>query len=308
MIHPRHISFALTLAVAACAAPRPAPTPAPATTPVAVPILRPPEPPRDGDFAFQGALTQGGTAIGQAPPGTTAIAIEGASIPLTPDGRFLVGFPRDAFPTATIIATLADGSRIRARPRIAPRTWRTERIDGLPARPPSTPSAEYERIRSAETAAMRAARARTSPTETHWLERFVWPATGRISGVYGSQRILSGVPRSPHYGVDIARPTGTPIVAPAGGTVVLASPPRFSLEGNLLLLDHGHGLVSAFLHLSRIDVTVGQRVAQGQRLGAIGSTGRSTGPHLHWAMTWREVRVDPQLLVGPMPTTPSPAG
>ena len=137
---------------------------------------------------------------------------------------------------------------------------------------------------------------------TGWTERFAWPATGRISGIYGSQRILGGVPRNPHAGVDVASPAGTPVKAPAAGVVVLASPPKFSLEGNLLIIDHGHSLFSSFLHLSRIDVKSGDKVVQGQRVGAIGATGRATGPHLHWAMSWGEVRVDPQLLVPPMTT------
>jgi murein DD-endopeptidase MepM/ murein hydrolase activator NlpD len=163
----------------------------------------------------------------------------------------------------------------------------------------SVPDPEYERIRSAELAKINAARA-SSVAVQHWSERFIWPAQGRISGVYGSQRILGGVPRSPHSGVDVAAPRGTQVVAPAGGMVALAEP-GFSLEGNLIILDHGYGLFSSFLHLSRIDVKPGDRVVQGQPIGAIGTTGRSTGPHLHWAMTWNGVKVDPQLMVGPMP-------
>lgn len=265
---------------------------------VAPPVLRPPEPPRDGDFGFQGALMQGGVAIGQVPPGTRAVTLDGAPLMLAPDGRFLIGFGRDAPPTATIEATLVGGDRIRAVMRIAARNWRVESIPGL--RQPGTPSPEYEAIRSAELARIRAARA-TPSARVNWRERFVWPVTGRISGVYGSQRILGGVPRDPHYGVDVARPTGTAVVAPAGGVIVLASPPRFSLEGNMVLIDHGHGLVSALMHLSRVDVVVGQTVRQGDAVGAVGATGRATGPHLHWGLTWGAVRVDPALLAGPMP-------
>jgi murein DD-endopeptidase MepM/ murein hydrolase activator NlpD len=135
-----------------------------------------------------------------------------------------------------------------------------------------------------------------------WRQRFVWPAQGRISGVFGSQRIYRGEPGAYHSGVDVAGGAGAPVVAPADGVVVLAAADKpFTLEGHLLIIDHGMGLNSAFLHLSRIDVREGDRVRQGQRIGAIGASGRTTGPHLHWAVKWRSARVDPVSLTGPMP-------
>jgi murein DD-endopeptidase MepM/ murein hydrolase activator NlpD len=127
-----------------------------------------------------------------------------------------------------------------------------------------------------------------------------WPATGRISGVYGSQRFYNGTPGSPHYGVDVARPTGHPVVAPGPGIITLAEPDLF-YSGGTVILDHGYGLSSSFLHLSEVLVEVGDEVAQGTWLGKVGATGRATGPHLDWRMSWFDQRIDPQLLVPPMP-------
>ena len=162
-------------------------------------------------------------------------------------------------------------------------------------RGPRCPDAEFEARRPAELAKLKAARAGVTAADG-WSQPFTWPASGRVSGVYGSQRILGGVAAAPHAGVDLAVPAGTPVVAPAAGIVRLAEGP-FTLEGNVVLLDHGYGLISAFLHLSRIDVAAGQYLRQGERIGLSGATGRATGPHLHWGMTWGPVRIDPALLV-----------
>ena len=150
-----------------------------------------------------------------------------------------------------------------------------------------------------EIALVKKARAIDSPRRDFESE-FIWPVTGPISGVYGSQRILNGQPRQPHYGIDIAVPTGTPVVAPAGGVVVLAEADLY-FSGGTLMLDHGHGLMSAFLHLDSIDVTLGQEVEQGEVIAKVGATGRVTGAHLDWRVNWFEERVDAGLLVPPMP-------
>jgi murein DD-endopeptidase MepM/ murein hydrolase activator NlpD len=181
---------------------------------------------------------------------------------------------------------------------VAPRAWRIERID-TPLRAGRT-SAEFDAVRPGELERIAAARA-VDTGATGWRERFRWPATGRLSGLFGSQRVYRGVPGSFHSGADVALPTGAPVVAPASGVVVLAADPArpFTLEGNLLIVDHGGGLSSAFLHLSRIDVALGERVTAGQRIGAVGATGRATGPHLHWGLRWRNARLDPLLVAGP---------
>lgn len=288
---------AMLLAVQGCvpAPPFPAPAPPPAPQPQAA--ERATEPPEPATFSFEGALRQGGVAIGTAPRGTIKLTLEGAPLPLSPDGRFMIGFDRDAGPTARLEATLRDGAVVAEVLSPEPREWSIERVNV--ALRPNVPSAEFQRLRAIEIARIGAARKIVSTT-AGWEQHFMWPATGRISGVFGSQRIYRGQPGAYHTGVDVAQPTGTPIVAPADGVVILAAEKPLTLEGNLLMIDHGMGLNSAFLHLSRIDVRQGERVRRGQAIGAIGATGRVTGPHLHWSMMWRGARIDPALLAGPM--------
>jgi murein DD-endopeptidase MepM/ murein hydrolase activator NlpD len=184
--------------------------------------------------------------------------------------------------------------------QIATRQYEIQKVEGLPQNL-VTPSAEEEARIAREQAEV--TQARTLDLDEPLFEsKFIWPALGPISGVYGSQRILNGTPRAPHYGVDVAAPEGSPVVSPADGLVTFAKPDLL-LTGGTLIIDHGHGLSSTFLHLSRIDVKVGQRLHQGDLVGAVGATGRATGPHLHWGMNWFDVRVDPALVVGPMPAT-----
>jgi len=246
---------------------------------------------------LNGSAGQGAVMTGQVPP-AASLTLNGQPVAVAPDGAFLIAFDRDAGPAATLVATLPDGQRIVRALTIAPRAWRIERLPTLPR--VSQPSAEFQRRRAPELAQISAARDRPT-TAQGWRQRFVWPVSGRISGLFGSQRIYAGEPGAYHSGVDVARPTGTPVAAPADGVVILAAAAPFTLEGNLLMIDHGMGLNSAFLHLSRIDVKVGDHVAQGQVVGAIGATGRATGPHLHWGMKWHDARIDPLLLAGAMP-------
>jgi len=253
---------------------------------------------RPDGFVLAGPLRQGALVQGIAPVGTVALTLDGQKLVLAGDRHFLLGFDRDAGPAAQLVATLADGQSVTRTLAITPRDWA---LQSLPTLPKATPRTEAEIARrTGELAQIRAARAEDHGGDG-WRQRPLWPATGRISGVFGSQRIYAGEPGAYHGGVDIARPTGTPVAAPLDGTVVLAAADPFSLEGHLLLIDHGMGLGSAFLHLSRIDVRVGDRVTRGQPVGAIGATGRATGPHLHWAMTWAGRRIDPQALAGAMP-------
>lgn len=180
--------------------------------------------------------------------------------------------------------------------KISPRAWQIERIP-LGPKPGTPPSAAYRIRREGELAQINAARGIDSGSQG-WRQAFVWPAQGRLSGRFGSQRIYNGVPGAYHSGLDIATGTsGTPFVAPADGVVVLAASSPFSLEGNLLMIDHGMGLNSAFLHCSALLVKVGDRVRQGQVIGRIGATGRATGPHLHWSIKWRDSRLDPLLFL-----------
>ncbi|MBW8785697.1 MAG: M23 family metallopeptidase [Novosphingobium sp.] len=248
------------------------------------------------DFALAGELTQGGWLRGTAPPGTRTVTFDGEPIPLDRDGAFFVAFDRDASASAVLTAKLADGRTVTRALAIAPRSWRIENVD-TPLLPPEVPDAEFRRRRAAELAQIAAARA-TRTDAAGWRQRFVWPAAGRISGLFGAQRIYRGTPAAYHTGLDIAGAAGTPFVAPADGVVILAAAEPFTLEGHLLMIDHGMGLSSAFLHCSALLVRVGDHVRQGQALGLIGMTGRATGPHLHWGLKWREARLDPLLFVG----------
>lgn len=238
---------------------------------------------------------QGRYVRGWAPPNTIRLTLDGAAIPLAADGRFAIGFGRDAGPDATLIAQMRDGESVQQPIPVAPRRWKIENLPTLPRWP--QPSAEFAARRPAELAQIEAARQQHSQS-SGWRGRFIWPAKGRISGVFGSQRIYAGEPGAPHNGVDIAGGSGAPVIAPADGVIVLAAQSPFTLEGHLVMIDHGMGLSSALLHLSRIDVKLGDVVTQGQPIGAIGMTGRATGPHLHWGLRWRDVRLDPAELVG----------
>lgn len=248
-------------------------------------------------FGFSGEAIQGGVMIGDAPAGTSSLTFEGAPIPIDADGKFIIAFNRDAGQAASLVATLDNGQTVRQFINIAPRNWQIEHVSIN--RRATTRSAAFLALRGPELAQINAARSVHSGSKG-WRESFIWPAKGRISGQFGSQRIYNGDPGSYHSGVDIAAPTGTYYVAPADGVVTLAASSPFTLEGNLLMIDHGMGLNSAFLHSSEILVKEGQQVKRGEPIGRIGSTGRATGPHLHWSMKWNDARIDPTLLTGPM--------
>ena len=247
---------------------------------------------------LDGPRIQGGLLRGRVPPGST-VEYEGDAVRISQDGWFLVGFGRDAPPEAELVVVHPDGRRERQVLEVKRREYDIQRIDGLPPAK-VTPRSEEDlaRIR-AEVRMVKQARGIDDP-RADFLSGFRWPIKGRISGVYGSQRILNGEPRRPHFGIDIAAPTGTRVVAPADGVVTLVHPDMF-FSGGTMIVDHGHGLSSAFLHLSRILVEKGNRVTQGEPIAEVGSTGRSTGPHLDWRMNLFDRRIDPSLLVGPMP-------
>jgi len=248
-------------------------------------------------FRFAGQLTQGGWIRGTVPTGTVAAYLGSTPLAIDGQGRFLAAFDRDADLQARLFAVRADGSRIETPLIVAPRAWQIERVDL--ARRPGVASEEFMRVRAPELERIAATRA-VNAASAGWAQDFVWPVKGRISGYFGSQRIYRGEAGAYHTGLDIAPGAGVPFVAPADGVVVLAAQEPFSLEGHLIIIDHGHGLNSAFLHAATIDVAEGQAVAQGERLGTVGMSGRATGPHLHWSLKWHEARLDPLLFAGPM--------
>ncbi|RVQ67649.1 M23 family metallopeptidase [Croceicoccus ponticola] len=272
-------------AQAAGRAPIDAPTPTP--TPVPLPA---------GVFTLTGEMTQGGWLRGTAPVGTTRLTLNGEPVEVAADGQFLAAFDRDAGSIATLVSERSDGSRITKPLEISPRAWRIENINA--ARRADGPTEAFLARRLPELASIDASREMKTGA-TGWRESFVWPVKARISGLFGSQRIYRGEPGSYHSGIDIAPGAGAAYVAPADGVVVLAVE-DFSLEGKLLIIDHGMGLNSAFLHSQELFVKKGDHVTQGQRLGLVGSSGRATGPHLHWSLKWKDARLDPLLFTGPM--------
>ncbi|MCG8361557.1 MAG: M23 family metallopeptidase [Kiloniellales bacterium] len=249
------------------------------------------EPDLQGDFV-QGGLVQGRTVPG------AEVRLGERRVRVSADGRFILGFGRDAAASQALRVTLPDGTVVARTLTVAPRDYAVQRIDGLPPSKVTPPAEVLARIKR-EAAEIRAVRDRDRP-ERGFDSGFIWPVTGRISGVFGSQRILNGEPRQPHYGIDIAAPAGTPVVAPADGVVTYRNADMY-FSGGTLMIDHGQGLMSGFLHLQSIAVAEGQPVAQGETIGTVGATGRATGPHLDWRVNWFQERLDAGLLVPPMP-------
>nr|WP_143872988.1 M23 family metallopeptidase [Catenovulum sediminis] len=209
----------------------------------------------------------------------------------TDDGRFLIGFGRDADTKQTLIFETTTGQKAFTV-EIKKRTYKTDKITGVPQKTVTPPDSVLARIRS-ENEKIWVARHHKTP-RLDFLSDFIWPAQGRISGVYGSQRIFNGTPKRPHYGLDIAAITGTKVIAPAAGIVRLVHNDMF-YSGGTLILDHGFGITSTFIHLSKIDVIEGQIIKQGEKIAEIGQSGRASGPHLDWRINWFNVRLDPKL-------------
>lgn len=234
---------------------------------------------------LDGRLEQGGVVLGQARPGAQ-VSLDGRPVPVDAQGTFLLGFGRDAAPHAILTV---DGEAQDLT--IAKRAWKVQRIEGLPPAKVTPDPAELARI-TAENEMVAARRAVVSPTAL-FLSGLASPAEGAVSGVFGSQRVLNGEARAPHSGTDVAAPTGAPVRAVADGVVTLAHPDMF-FTGITVMIDHGLGLQSTYAHLSRLDVAEGAAVKRGQTIGAVGASGRATGPHLHWGLSWLDVRLDPE--------------
>ncbi len=240
--------------------------------------------------AMTGEVTQGALITAQAAPGSQ-VMVDGKPVKSTSDGVFVFGLSREAEGSVNITITGESGTCTDSF-QIAQRDFDIERVNGLPPKT-VTPPPEWTARRKVETGRVRRARAETTDDQ-FWRGGFIRPAEGRFSGFYGSQRILNGQPRSPHYGLDIAGPTGTPIVAPAGGVVRLAAP-DFLLEGGIVIIDHGFGVTSTLFHMNSVTVEEGQTINQGDPIGTIGATGRANGPHVDWRINWGAVRLDPLL-------------
>lgn len=246
---------------------------------------------------LEGHFTQGGLILGMAPPGAE-IMLGARPVLVAPDGRFVIGFGRDHEPGARLIVRLADGREETLTLAVSRRSYDIQHINGLPQAQVTPPPELLARIR-ADNVLIGAAR-NHDMREVWFAGGFDWPVIGPISGVYGSQRVLNGEPRRPHYGVDMAAPSGTIVAAPAAGIIRLAEDDLY-FTGGTIILDHGYGVTSAFLHMSEVLAVPGQFVAQGDPIGRVGATGRVTGAHLDWRINWGATRIDPQLLVPPMP-------
>ena len=261
--------------------------------------LAPPVAPPAADvrIVMPSSAAQGALVIGKVPVGSD-VRVGTRTVRVTAYGSVVFGIGRDANSPLEVQVGLPDGSTRSIVINVTRTDWPLERINGVPpgtVNPPPALAARIER----EQARVTAARLRDD-ARADFAQGFIQPVSGRISGRFGRARSYNGQEGGPHSGLDIAVATGTPVMAPAAGIVTLADRDLY-ITGGTVLLDHGHGVNSNFLHLSRIDVRVGERVAQGQTLGAVGATGRATGPHLHWGMNWFDVRVDPQQVLARQP-------
>jgi murein DD-endopeptidase MepM/ murein hydrolase activator NlpD len=249
------------------------------------------------EVRLEGQFQQGGLVHGHTEPGTT-VTLNGRHVRLTAAGDFIFGFGWDAPAEAMLEVVLTDGTREQRTLRVAKRKYAVQRIDGLPKKMVTPPPEVLARIQ-AENARIAQARAADAPRPLY-ATGFIWPVTGPVTGVFGSQRILNGEPRQPHFGVDVAAPEGTPVRAPADAVVTIADPDMY-YTGGTVVLDHGHGLTSVYSHLKDILVKEGDELRQGDPIGGVGRTGRATGVHLDWRVNWFDQRLDPALLVPPMP-------
>jgi murein DD-endopeptidase MepM/ murein hydrolase activator NlpD len=287
------------LILAACAA---AEAPALPETPPVVEAPRVADPPPVTlTLNCAGAFTQGGVALCRTLPGA-AISVDGvASGEADAGGWAVVGFNREHGPSARLEARVSETSPgasatsvAAADYTIAPRAFDVQRINGLPPQTVTPTDPDVIARIQREAALKQQGFASLAPLEG-FLDGFILPVEGgTVTGRWGNQRILNGVPSTPHFGYDIAAPEGTPIRAPASGVVTLAES-DMHYEGGLVFIDHGQGLITMYLHMSRLDVRVGDVVTQGQTIGAVGSRGRATGPHLCWRMKWRDRQLDPSI-------------
>lgn len=245
---------------------------------------------------IKGDFQQGAVIRGQVEPGEK-IQYKQHWLSVNEKGEFVFGIGCDA-PAQLTLVVYKNNQPKKHQFVVKKRQYNIQRVNGVPQATVEPSKEQQERI--AREAALVGKARQANLMISNFMEVFQWPVIGPISGVYGSQRIYNNIPGNPHYGVDIAMPVGTPVYAPAGGKVTLVHSDMF-LSGGTLILDHGQGLSSTFIHLSKILVKDGDLIQQGDKIALVGKTGRASGPHLHWAMNWFAERVDPQLLVDRMP-------
>ncbi len=243
--------------------------------------------------AFDAALTQGGVVRGQLPPGYT-LMLNGKQIAVSPEGYFVFGFGRDAAPQQRLEWCRQPGECQEREITLTQRQYDEQFVEGVPPETVTPPKDVVARIRQ-ESALVKQAR-NASIARLDFMQRFIQPLDGPVTGVYGSRRVFNGVPKRPHYGVDYAAPVGAPVMAPADGEVTLVHENMY-YSGGTLIIDHGYGLSSTFIHLSEVLVKEGEHVKQGDMVAKVGKGGRATGPHLDWRLNWHQVRLDPELIL-----------
>ncbi|WP_376708453.1 M23 family metallopeptidase [Shewanella surugensis] len=229
-------------------------------------------------------------------PGTQ-VFLNGKPIKVTPEGQFVFGFAREPALSQSLTLVYPDGLSQIVPVTLSTREYDIQKVNGI-SKKIMKPDPKAQARAAKDSREVKAARAIFSP-DSAFLQDFIWPLTGRISGVYGSQRVYNGKPGTPHYGVDVATKTGTLVVAPADGEISLSVNDMF-YSGGTLIIDHGYGINSSFLHLSKLYVKQGEQVKQGQAIAEVGATGRVTGPHLDWRVNWYQMRLDPTSLVPSM--------
>ncbi len=251
----------------------------------------------DIPLQLSGSWQQGGLIVGKTAPGTQ-VSFNGEALRVSENGDFVFGLHYEAPPAAELRLDSADGQVLRKEFAVQARQYDEQRISGLPGAMVNPPQNVLDRI-GRDAALVKKARAVESDF-AHFSGGFRWPISARITGVFGSRRVLNGTPKRPHFGIDMAAPKGTPIKAPADASVSMAEKDLY-YTGGTVILDHGHGVSTTYLHLSQLDVAVGDKVSKGEVIGRVGATGRATGPHLCWRANWFDVRLDPSLLVESRP-------
>ncbi len=239
-------------------------------------------------ITLSGTMEQGSLVVGRTMPGSK-VSFDGTLVRVSPDGLFACGLDWNRTTPASVKADHADGTTETQAITPVIRQYDVQKVNGLPPNTVNPPPDVLDRIKQEH---VRLAEARKTDSEHIWFaDPFDWPAPGIMSGVFGSQRIDNGTPMAPHFGVDMANAEGTPIHAPNDAVVLISD--DYYLEGGFTLLDHGHGVFTLYLHQSKRLVAPGDVVKRGAVIGHIGKSGRATGPHLHWAMNWFQVKLDP---------------
>ncbi len=249
------------------------------------------------DPVFRGRWLQGAPMFGTLAPGSR-LRFDGRDVSVSKDGHFVIGIAYDAPPAAELTVIDPAGAVHRQEYSVEPRVYDVQKIGGLPKGMVEPPAAVLARIEADQTL-VAGARSFDTPIDD-FAGAFIWPVPAEVTGVYGSNRILNGVPKQPHFGIDLAAPEGAPVRAAAGGVVRLAQRDLY-YTGGTIILDHGQGLTTTYLHLSKVDVKAAQDVKRGAVIGRVGKTGRATGPHLCWRANWFDVRLDASLLLQPEP-------